>query len=277
MRWVWLTTRYIRLSLSQQQLLPTTGTPLLRSYRADPLLHDQQHFATWGKPRTRLQPLGALSRGPQLPLLEEQAGIEHGKPSVNESELLQSYEQPKANEDAEAVQEGDTPNHAKNNESTTTAEPADSTKPTKTANIVKTAKPAPHELAEISYDEKTKECPNPSDPTTVVDDPDIQPASHTLTFSDYNPPQEPLTTTSSDYTGFSIDGHGQLRIKSTAAALRKTRTALIVSSVSRNLLEADFTRLLAHTPDRGTDQGGFMRGTVDSIILQAVYKFAETF
>jgi hypothetical protein len=279
MRWVWLATRHVRLRLCQQRILASTGASLLRTRRADPLLQStgRRHFATQETPRQRLAPSGVLSRRPQLLRLEEQSVVERGKPPVNPPEYPRAYEQRKAIEDVEAVQQGDTPEHGKNDGSTTNAKHTDSANPTKRAKFVKTVDPAPFELAKVADYEKIEEFPNASDRTTIAEDLDMQSAGHTLAFRTYNPPQEPLATTSSDCASVSIDWHGQLRIKSIAAALRKSRTALIVSSVSPNLMEADFTCLLAHTRDRGNDPGGLMRGTVDYVILQAVSKIAHTF
>jgi hypothetical protein len=278
MRWVWLTSRHVRLSLRQPDVSLISSASSWPPNCADPLLHSTapRHLATQGKPRTRLLPLGVLSHRPRLHL-EEQAVVEHGKPPANPPEHLKANDKPKANKNEAAVQQGDNPELAKIDGLPTTPEHADSATPTKPAMSLKTAESGPFELAEVAGYQKTEQYPNVSDRTTIPEEQEFQPAGHTLAFSTYKPAEESLATSSSEFPGFSIDVHGQLRIKSTAAALRKNRTALIVSSVCRNMVEADFKRLLPRTPDHEKHQGGLLQGMINYVVQPSVSKVAETF
>ena len=247
MRWVWPTTRYVRLSHRPQQLLSTTRESLLRPCRA--------HSRVQNNVRQPFAPLGVLSGRPKHQLPKEQAVVECDNLTVNQAEHSETDEPRKVKADTKGFQQGDVPDRAKSDR-LATVEHADSAKPTKTASSVETAEPAPLEPVKRASYKKIKEYAN-ANRTTVAGDPDTRPSDHSSVCSADKQPQDPPPTTSS---GCSIDVRGQLRIKSKVAALRKLRTALIVSSVSRNLVEADFTRLLAYTSEPGKGRGGFIRG-----------------
>lgn len=269
MRWVRPATRFVRLSLYQQYLSPIIGAPLLRPNGADPLSGGGQSFATQEKPRTVIALHTFRSRHTELDILEELAAVENGKHLVNPTEHLEADKHRKANNLAQVVHERDAPGRAKDDGSTSTGEHAVSAKPGKTVVIGNTAEPGPLDIA-AEY-EKVDENLTASGHTTAGDEPAVPRVRRCPAFSSCKPHREPPVAIHSDCTGFSIDGHGQLRIKSSTAALRKSPTALIVTSVSRNLVEADFVRLLAHPADRGNNHGGgFIQGKVDQVIYHAV-------
>ena len=271
MQWVWPTARFMRLSLRQQFPCPTSGASLLPPLRGDPLLPSsgRRPFLTQAKRETGITRHEFLPRHPKLHILEDRTAAEDSKHPVNSAQRLEADEHRKANKIAETSHEGDTPECAKDEGPTITSEYAVSVKPEKNTNtIVNAGEPVALDLG-TDY-ETTEKCSATSNRTTAGDKPVIRPAGRGWAFNDCKLAQEPPATTLLEYTGFSVDARGQLRIASSTLALRKRRTALIVTSVSRNLMEADFIRLMGHTSDRANDQAGFIRGTVDEVIYQAV-------
>ena len=69
-------------------------------------------------------------------------------------------------------------------------------------------------------------------------------------------------------TGVSIDRKGQLKIVSTARALRRHETVLIVSSTSTNFVSSDFTRLLP-SPSATEAQNNERTGVNDDIFASS--------
>jgi hypothetical protein len=270
MRWVWPTARLGRLSLRQQLLLPTFGASLWRTHRVGPLLQSscQQSFAKQARRRTGTALLEPVPRHPKLHIIVHRTAVEDDKYPVNSAEHLEAGAHWKAKKIADTGYEGDALERAKYERPGTTSEHVISTKPRKTVAIVNAGEPAAPELG--PQHEIIEECPASSDRTAGSGEPAIQLTGHGLAFCTYKPAQKPPATTSSDPTGFSINVHGQLRIASRTAALRKSRTALIITSVSRNLVEADFIRLLGHPPNVGIDQAGFIRGMIDRVICLTV-------
>jgi hypothetical protein len=134
----------------------------------------------------------------------------------------------------------------------------------------------PRDLARFAGHQKVADYVNVSDSEIVAEDPTIQPVRHTVASNPDKLPNESLSTSSSDLTGVIVDGQGRLQIESTAEALKERPTALVVSSVSGNMLKTDFMRLLAHTPNHEKRPMGSMRGKLDHFTLQHVSKSTDT-
>ena len=245
----------------------------------DPQLRNsgRRHVATKEWPQRRFLQLSNISppRGQDLPSYE--AVVERGKCPLNTPDRGVLENHARLSAVPEAVEQGDVSGLVRTDLKTTIAERGNTAKLTETVKPVKIAEYQPFHFAAGTCDQIVKEHANVSHRVNKAGDRKIQPAGHALAFGTYTPSREPQATSSADHTGFSIDAHGRLRITSTEAALRKHHTALIVRSVSRNMVEADFMRLLAHTPDPESDQGGLLQGTVPQFIRQSVYKIADTF
>jgi hypothetical protein len=219
-----------------------------------------------------------LSPRPRLHLLEDRVVAEHGKPILNTLEYPQADEHLDELKDADALEQRDVPETTKTSGPIQTAKYADIVQFTKATEFVKNAEPepAPLDLARFAGDQKVAGYPNVSYSKTIAKDPTIQPVRHTVASNSNKLPPESLSTSSSDLTGVTVDGQGRLRIESTAEALKERPTALVVSSVSRNMLKSDFLRLLAHTPDHEKPPSGSMRGKLNHVAFQHVSKSTDT-
>lgn len=260
------------------EIWPTLTIPVAHSWCA--LLRPngadlRGHIATKDVPRTKYMRLAHQPAHRRLHLLAAQAVAADSKTSRSRVGYLEAREHTKWSKDAEAV-EGDTP-ESRRTGAGTVAEQANVFKSTKLANSIKNPGLEAFELADAVGPKKVAENPNVSDSIPTAEGPHPQLARHNSAFTSCKSSQEPLARSSPDYSGFSIDRHGQLRIKSTAGALKKKHTALVVTSVSPNMVEDDFTRLLAQAPNSENDQGGLMQGTVDHVIMQCISEIADPF
>lgn len=279
MRWVWPYSRHVRVSLNKQYLLPDTCARLQPPNGADPKLQYpcRRYLAIEKQPRSRFSGLRNLSPRPRLHLLEDRVVARHDKPPLNVPEYPQADEPLDDRKGADALEQRDVPEPTKTDEGTQSARDADIAQFTKVTEFVKNTEPAPAPLvlARFACHHKVADYPNVSDSETIAKDPAIQPVRHTVASNRNKLPDEPLSTSSSDLTGVIIDGQGQLQIESTAEAVKERPTALVVSSVSGNMLESDFIRLLAHTPDHEKRPIGSMRGKLDNVTLQHVSKSTD--
>ena len=267
MRWVWLESRYVKLSLHKHGLLSSIAAPRVSN-------SGQRHVE---QPRLSLQRLTNPSPRSRLHFREKHDAVEHDRPPLSPLERSEVSDRQNANTGAEAVEQRHAYEPAKIEGQNFVSECGDIAKATEATKSLKTAERDSFELDQVASHQKRGECPNVSDRTTIAEDPDLQPTWHSGSFSTCTPLEESVKTLSSSYTGCSIDEHGQLHIQYSAAALRKHRTVLLVSSVSKNMVEADFTRLLACTSGHGNGQGGLVRGTGDCAELRRAFKIADTF
>lgn len=280
MRWVWLYSRHVRISLNKQHLLPNICARLQRLNGADPKLRNpcRRYLAIEKQPQSRFSGVQNLSPRPRLHLLEDRVVAEHGKPPLNTLEYPQADEHLDELKDADAHEQRDVPEPTEISGPIQTAKYADIAQFTKATEFVKNSEPAPSPLdpARFAGHQKVAEYPNVSYSKTIAKDPTIQPVSHTAASNSNKLPPESLSTSSSDLTGIIVDSQGRLQIKSTAEALKERPTALVVSSISRNMLKSDFLRLLAHTPDHERRPSGLMRGKLDHVAFQRVSQSTDT-
>jgi hypothetical protein len=270
----------VRINLNKQHLLPNTCARLQRLNGADPKLRNpcRRHLAVEKQPRSRFSGLRNLPPRPRLHLPEDRVVAEHGKPPLKTPEYPQADEHLDDPKDADALEQRDVPEPMKTGGPIQTTKYADIAQFTKATEFVKDAEPAPAplDLARFAGHQKVAEYPNVSYSETIAKDPTIQPVRHTVASNSNKLPTEPLSTSSSNHTGVIVDGQGRLRIESTAEALKERPTALVVSSISRNMLKSDFIRLLAHTPDHEKRPIGPMRGKLDHATFQHVSKSTDT-
>ena len=273
-----LGSRHARRNIRRCDLLPPTHVTLQPiSTNPQSQNHGRQYVATREWPQTRFLRLGNISPRRRQYLPKDEAVVERGKPPLNTPDRDVFKSHTKLSAALEAVEQGDISGPPRTDLKTTIAERGNTAKLTETIKPVEIAEHQPFHFTAGAGDESVEEHPNLSHRAKKGDHRKIQPAGDALAFGTYTPSREPLANSSADHTGFSIDAHGRLRVTSTEAALRKHHTALIVRSVSRNMVEADFTRLLAHTPDPESDQGGLLQGTVPQLIRQSAYEIADTF
>jgi hypothetical protein len=281
---MWPYSRHVRISLNKQHPLPNTCARLQRLNGVDPKLRNpcRRYLATEKQPQSRFSGVRNLSPRPRLHLLEDRVVAEHGKPPLNTLEYPQVDENLDELKDADALEQRDVPKPTKTGGPIQTAKYGDIAQFTKVIEFVKNAgpepgpTPAPLDLARFAGHQKVAEYPNVSYSKTIAKDPTVQPVRHTVTSNSNKPPPESLSTSSSDLTGVTVDGQGRLQIGSTAEALKERPTALVVSSISRNMLKSDFLRLLAHTPDHEKRPSGLMRGRLDHTTFQHVSKSTDT-
>jgi hypothetical protein len=266
MRWVWLYSRHVRISLNKQHLLPNTCARLQRLNGADPKLPNpcRRYLAIEKQPRSRPSGVQNLSPRPRLHLVEGRVVAEHGKPPLNTFEYPQADEHLDELKDADALEQRDVPKPTKTGGPIQPAKYADIARFTKATEFVKNAEPAPAPL-DLAGHQKVAEYPNLSYSKTIAKDPTIQLVRHTVASNSNKLLPESLSTSSSDLAGVIVDGRGRLRIESTAEALKERPTALVVSSISRNMLKSDFLRLLAHTSDHEKRLSGSMTGKLDHV------------
>ena len=276
MRWVWPYPRHVRINLNKQHLLSSTCAP----NGADPKLQNscRRYLAIEKWPRSRFSGLRNLSPRPRLHLLEDRVGAGHDKHPLKAPEYPQADEYLDDRKDADALEQRDVPEPTKAGGGVQIARDANTAQFTKVTEFVKNTEPAlaALDLARFAGRHKVADYPNVSDSEITAKDLAIEPVGHTGASNRNKLPNEPLSTSSSDLTGVIIDGRGQLQIESTAEALKERPTALVVSSVSGNMLKSDFIRLLAHTSDHEKRPSGLMRGKLDYVTLQYVSKSADT-
>ena len=267
MRWVWPYPRHVRININRQHLLPSTCAWLEPPSGADPKLQNpcRRYLAIEKWPRSRFSGLQNLSPRPPLHLLE--AG--HDKHPLKAPEYPQANEYLDDRKDADALEQRDDPEPTKAGRGMQTTRDADIAQFTKETEFVKDTEPAlaPLDLTRFASRRKVVDYPNVSESEIIAKDPAIQPVRHTVASNRNKQRDEPLSTSSTNLTGVIIDGQGQLQIESTAEALKERPTALVVSSVSGNMLESDFIRLLAHAPDHEKRPVGSMRGKLDYVTL----------
>jgi hypothetical protein len=271
MRWVWPYPRHVRINLNKQHLLPSTCARLQPPSGEDPKLQNpcRRYLAIEKWPRSRFSGLQNLSPRPPLHLLEDRVVAGHDKHPLKAPEYPQADEYLDNRKDEDALEQRDVPEPTKAGRGMQTARDADIAQFTKVTEFVKNTEPAlaPLDLARFAGRREVADYPNVSDSEIIAKDPAIQPVRHTVASNRNQLPDEPLSTSSSDLTGVIIDGQGQLQIESTASALKERPTALVVSSVSGNMLKSDFIRLLAHAPDHEKRPVGSMRGKLDYVTL----------
>jgi hypothetical protein len=199
---------------------------------------------------------------------------EQSKPPLNTFEYPQADEHLDDLKDADPPEQRDVPEPTKTGGPIQTAKYADIARFTKATEFVKNAEPAPTplDLARFAGHQKVAEYPNVSYSKTIAKDPTIQPVRHTVASNSNKLRPESSSTSSLDLTGVIVDGQGRLRIESTAEALKERPTALVVSSISRNMLKGDFFRLLAHTSDHEKRPNSSMTGKLDHVPFQHVSK-----
>ena len=270
----------MRISLNKQHVPPNICARLQRLNGADPKLRNpcRRYLAIEKQPRSRFSGVRNLSPRPRLHLLENRVVAKHGKPSLNTLKYPQADEHLDELKDADAHKQRDVPKPTKTGGPIQTAKYADIAQCTKATEFVKNAEPelSPLEHARFAGHQKVAEYPNVSYSKTIAKDPTIQPVRHTVASNSNKLPPESLSTSSSDLTGIIVDSQGRLQIKSTPEALKERPTALVVSSISRNMLKSDFLRLLAHTPDHEKRPSGLMRGKLDHVTFQHVSRSTDT-
>jgi hypothetical protein len=271
----------VRISLNKQHLVPNTCAQAQRINGVDPQLQSpcRRYLAIEKQSRSKFPALRNLSARPRLHPPEDRVIAKHGKSSLNAAGYPQAAEHLDDWKDAGALESRDVPKPTKVGGRIQTARDANITKLAKATGFVKNTEPgsAPPDLVGFAGRQKVADYPNVSDSEIIArEDSTIQPIRRTVKTTRSKLPDESLATSSSSPTGVIIDGQGQLQIKSTAEALKERPTALVVSSVSGNMLQSDFTRLLAHTSDQETRSIGSMRGKLDGVTLHHVSKGTDT-
>jgi hypothetical protein len=280
MRWVWPYPRHVRINLNKQYLLLNTCARLPSPNGADPKLQNpcRRYLAIEKRPRSRFSGLRNLSPRPRLHLLKDQVVAGHDKHPLKAPEYPQADEHLEDRNDADTLEQKDVPEPTKTGGGIQPARDTDIAQFTKVTGFVKNTEPAlaPVDLTRFAGHHKVADYPNVSDSEIIAKAPAIQLVRHTVASNRNQLTDEHLSTSSSDLTGVIIDGQGQLQIESTAEALKERPTALVVSSVSGNMLKSDFIRLLAHTSDHEKRPIVSMRGKLDYVTLQYVSKSADT-